>query len=205
MMFFVSWNESAASWPMPPSGRPLVVGEQALGGVLDDEQVVAARDLHDRVHVAADAGVVDGHDRLRPRGDRRLDPRLVDVQRVGPDVDEDRRRAAQRERVRRRDERERRHDHLVAGSHAAEDRRHLEGRRAGVGEERLPGADPLLEPGAAALGERAIAREMAVRVGLGDVVELPAGHERLVERDHAGSRSQWSVICGAVKLNPRRA
>ena len=181
-----------------PAQRPVAVaGEDGVGGVLDHEQVVAPGDLEDRVHVAAHAGVVDRHDRPGPGRDGRLDHRLVDVQRVGPDVHEDGRGAPEDEGVGRRHEGEGRHDDLVAGPDPAEDGRHLESRRAGMGEERLATADPLLEPAGAALRERAVAGKMAVRVGLLDVTELVAGEERPVERDHRARR--YPALLGPVE------
>jgi hypothetical protein len=56
-------------------------------------------------------GPVHRHDRLRSLGHEGLEAGLVEVQRVGPDVGKDRPGAAKHERVDRRDERERRHDH----------------------------------------------------------------------------------------------
>ena len=57
---------------------------------------------------------VHGHDRLRPLRDAALDVGRVEVERDGIDVGEDRRRAAPRDRLGGRVERERRADHLVA-------------------------------------------------------------------------------------------
>ena len=48
-----------------------------LGCVFDHFQIVLARDLHDRVHVARLAVKVDRDDGFRPRRDRRLDERRV--------------------------------------------------------------------------------------------------------------------------------
>ena len=81
MMFLVSWKESA---PCARSRRAVgpVARHHRLRGILDDEQVVAAGDVHDRVHLANDARVMHRHDRARTRGDRRLDQTLVDVERV---------------------------------------------------------------------------------------------------------------------------
>ena len=108
-----------------------IAGDQPLRGILDDEQVVSIGDGHDRVHVAAHARVVDRHDGPRPRRDGRFDLRLVEVQRVRPDIDEDRRRPPQHEGIGRRHERERRHDDLVSGPDPTQDRGHLEGGRRG--------------------------------------------------------------------------
>ena len=112
----------------------------------------------DGIHLASDARVVHHHDRARPRRrDRSLDLHLVDVQRVGPDVDEHRHAAAQHEGVGSRDEGERRHDDLVARPDAGEDRGQLEGRSARLGEQRRVAAGRLLQPRLASPGERPVA------------------------------------------------
>ena len=80
--------------PDAPEGTTAVVRHQTLGGVLDDDQSVPLRDVHDRVHLARDPGVVDRDDGLRARSDRRLDQPLIDVEGIGSDVDEDGRRSA---------------------------------------------------------------------------------------------------------------
>ena len=69
---------------------------------------------------------MDHDDRPCALGDRGLDRALVDVERVGSDVDEDRHGAAKDEGVGGRDERERGHDHLVAGSEPAQVADHLQ-------------------------------------------------------------------------------
>ena len=68
----------------------------------------------DSLHLAADARVVDGHGGTRPICDQLLELPLVEVERVGPDVDEDRFRSTQHEGVGGRDEGEGGQDHLVA-------------------------------------------------------------------------------------------
>ena len=67
---------------------------------------------------AGQAELVDRHDRLGARGDGALGRLRVEVERARVDVGEDRRRAALPDRVGGRDERHRRHDHLVAGADA---------------------------------------------------------------------------------------
>src|SRR5689334_19850893 len=54
-------------------------------------------------------------------------------------------------------------------------------------EQGAPAAAAPLEPRAAARGEGAVAGEVAERMRLADVVELLAGHVRLVERDVHGA------------------
>ena len=94
----------------------LVLGAERLGRVLDQRQAVPFADRAQLVELARVAEHVDGHDRLRPRGDRRVDRGRVEVQRRRVDVREHRRRALEDEAVRRGDERDRRRDHLVAQS-----------------------------------------------------------------------------------------
>lgn len=89
-----------------------------LTRILDDEEIVAARDFHDWVHVRHLAVQVYRHDRLRPPGDRRL--KEAGVHRVGAriDVHEHRRRPAQADRLGCRHESVRHRDDLVAGAHS---------------------------------------------------------------------------------------
>ena len=66
----------------------LVHAAEALRAVLDHEEVVLLRDLHDRIHVGDHAVEVDDDDGLRLLGDRGLD--LLGIEEVvRPDVDED--------------------------------------------------------------------------------------------------------------------
>ena len=87
---------------------------ERLRGVLDQRQA-ERRELVERRRAAEE---VHGHDRARPRRDPRGDVLGVEVERRRVDVGEDRRRAAPRDRLGRRVERERRADHLVAGADA---------------------------------------------------------------------------------------
>ncbi len=82
-----------------------------MGVVFDDGQVVLLRQGADRVHLAADTGVVHRRDGLRPWGDERLDPGLIDVESVFPDLGEYRLGSPQHEGVDARDEGERRNDY----------------------------------------------------------------------------------------------
>ena len=95
--------------------RPaLVARAERLARVLDEREPVPVADRAQLVELARIAVDVDRDDRLRPRRDRRLDRRRVEVERPRVDVREDRRRALVHRAVRRRDERVRRRDHLVA-------------------------------------------------------------------------------------------
>ena len=78
---------------------PFVAGEKGLRRIFDDEQIVAPRNGEDRVHVAANAGVVHGNDGARARPDRGFNHTFINVERVRPHVHEDRRGTAQHEGV----------------------------------------------------------------------------------------------------------
>ena len=175
-----------ARQPKVPEVPAPVSAEQAVRVVLDDRDAAARRDREDGVHLAADAGVVHGHDGPGARRDETLELALVQVQRVGADVGEDGPGAAQHEGVDRRDEGEGGHDDLVAGRDAQEQRRHLEGVRAGGRQERGGHAQRLREEGVAGAGELAVAGEMAARDGPAHVLLFPPRQAGPVEGDRVG-------------------
>src|SRR5260370_798583 len=56
----------------------LIAAADALAGVLDDDEIVSPRHLHDGVHVASRAPHMDRHDRPSARTDRGFDRLLID-------------------------------------------------------------------------------------------------------------------------------
>ncbi len=68
----------------------LVLRRDALRGVLQHEEAVPLRDVHDLVHGTADTRVVNRDDGLGLLRDGRFDQAFVDVERVGPDIDKNR-------------------------------------------------------------------------------------------------------------------
>src|SRR5216683_4765662 len=58
-----------------------------VSGVLDNPQIVAARDRHDAIHIAGVAGEMDRHDRadvaMATARERLLDARRIDIESVG--------------------------------------------------------------------------------------------------------------------------
>ncbi len=101
-----------------------------VGAVLDQREVVASAEFEERVEVGGGTGDVHGDDRPGPRRDRRLGRGDVDAQRVGVDVDEDRRGVDRKGGARRRHERHAGDDHLVALADIAGRQRRFEGVRA---------------------------------------------------------------------------
>ena len=105
-----------------PAAVHVARGAGGVGGVLDDFQIVGARDVEDAIHVAGVAGEVHRQDRadalVRAALERLLDARGVDVEGAGIDVDEHRPRAEVAEHLGGRGEGERRGDNLVAGADA---------------------------------------------------------------------------------------
>ena len=181
---------------------PLVRRHDALRGILDDEQMVAARDVHDRVHLAGHASVMHGHDDARALRDGRLDEALVDVHRVGAHVNEDESRPAQRERVRRRRERERRQDDLVARMDVSEDGRHLERVRPRRREQDPLRAEALLHPRAAFLAIREVAADLAAARRVCHVRDGCGEADRLVERDERRMSHVSSFLLQIIKTIP---
>jgi hypothetical protein len=120
----------------------------------------------------------------RARRDRRLDQALVEVQRIEADVHEHGRGAAQREGIGGGHERERRHDDFVARRDVEQQRRHLERRRARVGEQHVRRAERALQPVLTAAREGAIAGELPLVGGLLDVADLVARQMGPVEWNH---------------------
>ena len=102
-------------------------------------------------------------DGLRARCDQRFQPGFIQVQRIRPDVGEDRSGAAQDEGVDRRDKGERRDDDLVAGLDIQQEGGHLQRVGAGGGQQDLGDAQLLLEQGAGFPGERSIPGKLGVR------------------------------------------
>ena len=156
-----------------------------MGVVFDHGDAVASRDRQDRVHLAPHAARNARARSPRVRGVIRLAScRLVEVERVGPDVGEDRLRAAQHERVDRRDERERRDDHLVARADVQQQGRHLQGVRAGGGRSTFGTPSCSLQQAVALLGEGAISGDVPSGDRLEDVLDLFSPAFRLIEGDH---------------------
>ena len=150
-------------------GAALVGGHDALRRVLDDLEAVAGGNVHDGVHLAGDAGVVDGHDGAGPVGDGVLELCLVDVHGIRTDVDKDGGRAGQDD----------------GGGGAGEVER---GRPAG-GQQGLLGAEPLLEKGVALFGELAVAADLVGVDGLLHICQFCPDKRRNIKRNHSLSAS----------------
>jgi hypothetical protein len=104
--------------PVPADARAAVGRAERLARILDQREAVRRGDLAQRFELARVAEDVDGDDRARARRDGRLDRGRVEVERVGIDVGEHRRRALVDEAVGRRGERIGRGDALVTGADA---------------------------------------------------------------------------------------
>ena len=135
----VAQGPGPASLPLRPVG---------LGGVLEDRKVVTSSDLVDGRHVRGVAVEVDGQDELRARRDRALEPLGIQGEGVGVDVDEDRRRPHQQDRLAGGDEGVGDGHDLVPGADAVGSERQVErvgavGHRAGVGGAAEIGVFPL--------------------------------------------------------------
>jgi hypothetical protein len=101
-----------------------------LGRVLDEHRAGAPRDVAERRHVARLTVEMDGDDRLGAARDARAHGFRIDVPGETVGIGEDRLRARIAHGVRRRHERQRRHDDFVARTDAERGERQVEGRRA---------------------------------------------------------------------------
>ena len=163
-----------------------------LGGILDDRHAVALRDLDQRVHVGHQPVQVDGHDRLRPGRDRRLDAVGVHAEVVCADVDEHRPGPRLEDRADRRVEGEADGNDFVTGTDAERPQDGLEGDGPVGHEHGVPhaavGGPRLLEFGGSA-AHRDHARAKDVEDGL-----LFVGADvRPGDRDHAEVPSPMRV------------
>ncbi len=129
------------AWSLRSERSPLVPRAECLARVVDEREPVPVGDRAQLVELAGVPVDVDGDDRLRPRRHRRLDRRRVDVERARVDVGEYRDAALVHEAVRRRRERVRRRDHLVAGADAGGDAEEMEACRPGRDRGRVRRAD----------------------------------------------------------------
>ena len=176
------------------AGEP---GAVRLAGVLDDGDALGPRQLEDRVEVERAPVEMDGDHRARARRDRALDQLGRDERGARIDVDEARRRARQRDRLGGRDERVRRHDHLVAAADAERAQRQHQGfgaRGDADGVRRAAVPRELLLEGLDLGAER---ERRAARDPLDLAQQLV--HERRVGVVHSGQRDG----CGAEQ--PRHA
>lgn len=91
-------------------------GHPSLAGILHDQQVVFAREVHDRRHVCGQAKNMHGQDGPCPRRDRGFDFSGVELIGGRVDVTENRDCAVHQDGLRRGDKGIGRQNHLVAGS-----------------------------------------------------------------------------------------
>ena len=119
----------------------LVGGAERQRDVFHDLEVVLSGDVQDGVHLDRMAELVGHHDRLRPGGHAAADVVGVDVARVGLAVGEHRHRAQREQRRDGRQERVRRHDHLVPRLEADAEERRVQSAGAGVDRDTVPAAE----------------------------------------------------------------
>ena len=127
-----------------------------LRRVLDQEQVVAARDLEQRGHVRRAAVHVDRHEGARLRRDRRLGGAGIEAPRLHVDVREHRDGAHLHHGERGRHEAVRGDDDLVARAYARRGERHDQRARPAVREQAVLRADV---PGELLLERHGLRRE----------------------------------------------
>ena len=134
VMILLPLKEKTAVWPKRAGRTEPVHGAERLGGVLHERDLVTPARGDDALVVGALPVEVDGDDRGRATPFP-ISPVELLVEEVGIEVprlllavEEDRSRADVLHRVRRRDEREGRHDHVVAGFDTGHDHREVQRR-----------------------------------------------------------------------------
>ena len=141
----------------------------------------------DGIHITGNAGVVHRHNGAGARRDQRLNGGGVDVGIEGGAVGKHDFGPAQHEGIRRRHESVRRHDDFIAGLQIEQDGSHFERIGAAGGQQHFVKTKPLLKKLVAALGEQAVAGNLAGTDGFFDVSSFLARQVRLVERDGRGN------------------
>jgi hypothetical protein len=128
---------------------------------------------------------VNRHDRPSARADQLLELRFVHVEGIGADVREDGLGPVQCKSIGRGDERERWHDHFVAGGELQEQRSHLQRVRARSCQQRFMDIQCLLEEVMALLGDRSVSGQLAGLDRPLDLSELRPERERSAERNRS--------------------
>src|SRR5580692_3643870 len=83
---------------------PVVLGAQGMTRVFNHDESVPPRDLEDRVQFRWMPGIVDGKNRLRPRGDFLFNLLGIEIERIPADIREHRSSALIQNAIRRRRE-----------------------------------------------------------------------------------------------------
>ena len=179
-------------------GLAIVACHDALRRVLNDQQLMAAGDVHDRVHLTGHAGIVHDADDLRLLGDGALDKSLVNVHRVRADVDKHELCPGEDEGVCGAGEGEAREDDLVPRLKAAQECCHIKSGAAARGEEHLLRVKALFEPCVALLGKAAVAADLVRGDGLLDIFHFVPGAGRHIEVYHIFS--SLPSVDGSVNL-----
>ena len=172
----------------------LIFAEEPVGVIFDDGEAVAAGQVEDRVHFAADASIVDRHDGLSARGQECFESCFVEIQGVRTDIAENRFGAAQDESVDGRDEGEGGHDDFIAGLEFEKKSGHLEGVSAGGSEQGFVNAQFFFEQIMALAGEETITGDMPAFNCLSHVAAFLAGEARPVEWNLRRLRHQLSAL-----------
>src|SRR5688572_27200498 len=154
-----------------------------MGVILYDRELMTLGNVHDRIHLTADAGIMDWDNCPGPGGDGSLEPGLVQVKGIRPDIEEDRTRSAQHKRIHRGNERKIRDDDLIARLDLQQNGSHLQCMRARGGQQNLRNSKLLLQKGVTFLRERSIARDVTVVNRLLYIFEFLAQDDRTVEID----------------------
>ena len=141
-----------------------------LRRILNHEQIVLLSYCPDGIHLAGDTRVVHGNNRSRPRRNRRFNQLLIEIERIGTNIDKNGHRTLQDERIRRRTKRIGRHNDLVAWLQIRTNRRDFKRCCARMHEQILLASKLFFEKSVHALRPLAIARNMPIGKSFRDVL-----------------------------------
>ena len=159
----------------------LIPAHHALRGILHHFQVVAPGDLHDGIHLAGYACIVNHADDGGLVGNGGLDFGLVDVHGVRADVHIDDLCAPLDKGVRSGDKGVGGQNHFIARLYIAQQSSHFQRTGAGGGQQNLGCAGLFLKPFVALFGEGAVAANLFVGNGLGQTLRLTARGRRHIK------------------------
>ena len=164
---------------------------------------MAFRDFVYLVHFAGDSCIVDRHNHLCLFGNRIFDKLFVQVHRIGANVNKNAFCPLRYKRIRSAHERERRHNHLVAGSDIAETGGHFESVGTTSGQKRLRGPRMFLKPLVTTQIKCTITTNLAAFYSLFDIIELQPHKRRLVERNLCHTRNINFILPSGLSSNKK--
>ena len=159
-------------------------GHHTLGSILDDLKLVPGRDIHNGIHFARDARVMDGDDGFGAAGDGCLDFGLINIHGIRTDIHKYRYGAGQNNGGRGAGKGIAGKNDFIPGFQTAENRRHFKGRGPAGRQEDLACIETLFDPGMAFLCKSAVAADLMGIDRFLDIFHFCSDIRRDIKRYH---------------------